>query len=72
MKRLWITMLICGLLLGCASTFKMTVDSSGKIIKIESSETAVSYNPKTGSVRAIPNRWVSSSFLADILKALGL
>jgi hypothetical protein len=72
MKRLILISLTIGLLMGCASTFKMTVDATGKVTSITASDVAVKYNPKTGVITAIPNRWVSSSFIADIIKVFGL
>jgi hypothetical protein len=70
MKKLIILGLVIGLLMGCASTFRLTVDSTGKIISMEAVDTAVRYDPKTGMVTAIPNRWFSTKIFTDILNVL--
>jgi uncharacterized protein YceK len=72
MKRLILISLMIGLLMGCASTFKLTVDSTGKITSISASDVAVKYNPVTGTITAIPNRWFSTKIFSDIIKVFDL
>jgi hypothetical protein len=72
MKKIVLIGLLIGLLMGCASTFKMVVEEipgqPGRIRTIQASDTAVKYNVNTGQVTLVPNRWLNIKDITDIVK----
>jgi hypothetical protein len=76
MKRLIIICLAIGLLMGCASTFKMVIEEvpgqPGKIRTLQASDCAVKYNVNTGQVTLVPNRWLNLKDFTDVIKVADL